>query len=54
MLEDLETCSVCGTRIRPLPDDGFTRYARLVAAYLDHFADEHPNHELLDAPEGYL
>ncbi len=54
MLEDLETCSECGAAIEPFPEDGFTRYARLVAAYLDHFAEDHPDHDLLDAPEAHL
>ncbi|MUW13744.1 hypothetical protein GJ633_03025 [Halorubrum sp. CBA1125] len=51
---DLSTCPVCDAPIDPDPPDGFTRYARQVAGYLDHFAEAHPDHEILDAPEGYL
>ncbi|WP_158293571.1 hypothetical protein [Halorubrum sp. ASP121] len=54
MESTLSECPECEASIDPLPDDGFTRYARLVVAYLDHFAEEHPDHELLDAPEGHL
>ncbi|MDB2223455.1 hypothetical protein PM035_08185 [Halorubrum ezzemoulense] len=51
---DLSTCPLCDSRIEPEPPDGFTRYARQVAGYLDHFAEAHPDHPILDAPEGYL
>ncbi|MWV64275.1 hypothetical protein GRS48_05470 [Halorubrum sp. JWXQ-INN 858] len=51
---DISTCPVCGVPIEPDPPDGFTRYARQVAGYLDHFTERHPNHEILDSPEGYL
>ena len=51
---DLSSCEVCGAPIEPDPPDGFTRYARQVAGYLDHFAEAHPDHEILDVPEGYL
>ena len=54
LVEDLSTCPVCDTSIQPDPPDGFTEYARQVAGYLDHFAEAHPDHEILDAPEGYL
>ncbi|OYR65307.1 hypothetical protein [Halorubrum ezzemoulense] len=51
---DLSSCEVCGASIEPEPPDGFTRYARQVGGYLDHFAENHPEHPILDAPEGYL
>ncbi|OYR67525.1 hypothetical protein DJ79_08790 [Halorubrum ezzemoulense] len=51
---DLSSCEVCGASIDPEPPDGFTRYARQVAGYLDHFAEAHPDHPILDVPEGYL
>jgi len=51
---DLSICEVCGAPIEPDPPDGFTEYARQVAGYLDHFTQEHPDHDLLNAPEGYL
>ncbi|QRG24108.1 CxxC motif protein [Halorubrum virus Humcor2] len=51
---DLTTCPVCESRIEPDPPDGFTKYARQVAGYLDHFAENHPDHPLLETPEGYL
>ena len=51
---NLSNCEVCGAPIEPDPPDGFTRYARQVAGYLDHFAEAHPDHPILDAPEGYL
>lgn len=51
---DLSTCSECGARIESNPPDGFTEYARQVAGYLDHFAEAHPDHDLLDAPEAHL
>ncbi|WP_125919940.1 hypothetical protein [Haloparvum sedimenti] len=47
-------CDECGVRIEPLADDGFTEYARQVAAYVDHLSEEHPDHDLLDEPEGFL
>lgn len=50
----LSTCEVCGAPIDPDPPDGFTRYARQVASYLGHFSENHPDHPILDAPEGYL
>jgi hypothetical protein len=53
-VRDLSTCEVCGASIEPDPPDGFTRYARQVAGYLDHFAEAHPDHAILEAPEGYL
>lgn len=53
-VRDLSNCEVCGASIEPDPPDGFTRYARQVAGYLDHFAEAHPDHPILDAPEGYL
>ena len=51
---NLSSCTVCGVSIEPDPPDGFSEYARQVAGYLDHFADAHPDHEILNAPEGYL
>ena len=51
---DLSNCEVCGATIEPDPPDGFTEYARLVAGYIDHFSEEHPDHDLLDAPEAHL
>ncbi|WP_155118464.1 hypothetical protein [Halorubrum sp. BV1] len=51
---DLTTCPLCDAPIDPEPPDGFTPYARQVAGYLDHFTEEHPDHEILDTPEGYL
>lgn len=51
---DPSTCKECGVSIEPLCDDGFTEYARQVAGYLDHLTEEHPDHELLEAPEGFL
>lgn len=51
---DLSSCEVCEASIEPDPPDGFTPHARQVAGYLDHFAEEYPDHEILDAPEGYL
>jgi len=54
LVEDLSSCEVCGASIEPDPPDGFTPYARQVAGYLDHFAEDHPDHPILDAPEGYL
>ena len=54
LVEDLSTCPLCGAPIEPDPPDGFTEYARQVAGYLDHFAEAHPDHPILDAPGGYL
>ncbi|PAU85310.1 hypothetical protein CK500_01180 [Halorubrum salipaludis] len=54
LAEDLSICPVCDASIDPDPPDGFTEYARQVAGYLDHFAEDHPDHPILDAPEGYL
>jgi len=54
LVEDLSTCKVCGASIDPDPPDGFTEYARQVGGYLDHFAEAHPDHEILDSPEGFL
>ena len=53
-MKELDTCEVCGAPIEPDPPDGFTRYARQVAGYLDHVAEAHPNHPILEAPEGHL
>ncbi|WP_418283184.1 hypothetical protein [Halorubrum sp. DTA98] len=53
-LSHLSFCEVCGASIDPDPPDGFTRYARQVGGYLNHFTEEHPDHEILDAPEGFL
>ena len=52
--ENLRNCEVCGASIDPDPPDGFTEYARLVGGYIDHFTEEHPDHDLLDAPEAHL
>jgi hypothetical protein len=44
-----EECSVCGAEIEAVPAEeqpGYESTAALVGALLDHFADEHPDHEM--------